>query len=70
VAVSVDVGLEARVAEAVAARRPILEQLVREAVDAELVDRELNAALERLAARNGTPPPADVADQARRIPLQ
>ena len=53
---TVDVELEGRIAELVAARRPMLEQLVRERVHAELValvDRELDAALERLAASNG-----------------
>jgi len=45
--------LDARVAELVAARRPVLEQLVAAAVDAELVrlvDVELERALDRLAA--------------------
>jgi hypothetical protein len=51
--------VEARVAELVATRRPELERLVRDAVDAELaapVDRELNAVTERLAARKGSTP--------------
>jgi hypothetical protein len=51
--------VEARVAELVATRRPEHERLVRDAVDAELaalVDRQLNAVTERLAARNGSTP--------------
>jgi hypothetical protein len=42
---TVDDALEARVAEAIAARREVIAELVRQAVD-----RELDAALERLAA--------------------
>jgi hypothetical protein len=56
--VTVDVELEARIAEAVAARREVIAELVRQHVDralVELVDVEVDAALERLASSNGTP---------------
>jgi hypothetical protein len=56
VSAPVDDELEARVAEAVAAQRELIAELVRQAVDrelVELVDQELELALERLAGRNG-----------------
>jgi hypothetical protein len=59
VAVVVDVELEQRIAELVAARRPVLERLVAEAVGRELVtlvEAELDRAVERLASRNGASP--------------
>jgi hypothetical protein len=37
VGVTVDDAIEAKIAELVAARRPVLDELVRQAVDAELV---------------------------------
>jgi hypothetical protein len=71
VTAAVDAELESRIAELAAARRPVLAELVRQAVDRELValvDRELEAALERLHSRDGAPaptmpvdPPAEVA---------
>jgi hypothetical protein len=59
VVVTIDVELEQRIAELVAARRPVLEQLLREAVDRELVALvdQLDAALELLASSDGTPAP-------------
>jgi hypothetical protein len=70
VATTVDDALETKIAEAVAARRELLAELVRQAVDrqlVELVDSELDAALERLA-RNGRParePCADCGERPR-----
>jgi hypothetical protein len=62
VTADVDAELEQKIAELVAARREVLAEAVRDAVNAELValvDRELDAALERLAGRNGSTPAAE-----------
>ena len=55
VSVTVDVEFEAKIAEAVAARRPMIADLVRQAVDRELValvDVELDAALRLAVCRD------------------
>jgi hypothetical protein len=64
--VTVELGLEQRVADALGARRETIAELVRQAVDQALVDlveRELEVALERLAGSNGTTPASAPGDQ-------